>query len=136
MTTPENEPEKKEKHISEKLSESFESVRKNETIDKIISYAKGHTLDSVAYLLLIIGIIWSFFHPFYGGMLVGILGGLYLSLEITRMIKEAHALVDKHGISKSLVFSGLALTLFIMAPGVVIGMAISVSLKQVIKPDR
>lgn len=124
----ENQPDSKNK-----ISESFESFKNSDKVDTLINYAKTHTPDTIAYILLVIGIVWLFFNSFYGGLLVGLVAGFYFSQEILRIISSLDQIVEEHGLAKNLIFAGTALALFILAPGIFIGAAIMVGIKYLLK---
>ena len=126
----------KEKGSSKnKLSDTFKSFKKNENIESMMSYAKSHTQDTVAYILLVLGIVWIFFNPFYGGILVGIVAGYYFAPEVLKIINSFDHFFDKPKIAKNLVFAGTLLALFILAPGIFIGAAILIGVKYLLKSE-
>lgn len=127
-------PEKKEpeKHP---FSEKIENLKKNKNIDTLISYAQKNTKDTVAYILLAIGILWMFAHPFNGGILVGLVVGFYFSKELIQFTKDYHVYLEEQGYGKAIVLGGGTLALFLMAPGIFIGIAIMAGLKYLLKSE-
>lgn len=115
------------------LSEKFESLKKKENLDTMMDYAKTHVPDTIAYILLVIGIIWLFFNSFYGGILVGLVAGFYFTNDIVRLFSSFDEYLGEYGVAKNIVFAGTALALFILAPGVFIGGAIMVGIKYLLK---
>lgn len=118
-----------------KLSETFKSLKKNENIEGLMSYAKTHTQDSIAFILLGLGIIWIFFNPFYGGILVGLVAGYYFAPEVLKIINTFDRFLNKEGAPKNLILAGTLLALFILAPGVFIGAAIIIGVKYLLKSE-
>ncbi len=86
--TPPQEPSPK-KDSKDKFSSTFENLKKNEKLEDLYGYARNNTRDTVAYILMIIGIVLLLFHPFYGGLLIGLLGGFYFADEIIRLFQNA-----------------------------------------------
>jgi len=126
-----NKPEEKEPGKS-KLSETLDTLKKNEKIETLFSYAKSNTMDTIAYVLLILGIVFLFFREFYGGVMIGLVVGVYFSNEIISLVKDCNGYIEKQGMVKSLIVGGTLLALFISAPGIFIGAAIAAGLKYLI----
>ena len=127
------EPNKKKEEHKSKASGTLDSLKKNENIESLMSYAKSHTLDTIAYIIMIIGLVWIFFNSFYGGILIGLVFGYYFSDEILERISDCNKLLQKQDFAKSLILAGTCLALFILAPGIVIGAAIVIGIKYLIK---
>lgn len=132
MTTPTPEKPKDEK---KKLNETLESLKKNEKIEGIYNYATNNTRDTVAYILMIVGIVLLFTNTFYGGLLVGLIFGYYFAPELLKYSQSVNDLIEEHGMVRSLIFGGLLLALFISAPAIFIGAALAVILKQILSPE-
>lgn len=94
--------------------------------DKNFGFVNAHLKDTIAYMILIIGIILSLFQPFLGGLLIGIVGGIYFSQEIANLFKNLKQKVENEGIIRSLIIAGITLGFFIASPGIFIGAALSV----------
>lgn len=132
---PAQDPNKKDSSMKDKLNETVENFKKNENVEKLYSYAQSNTRDTIAYILMIIGIVLFIFHPFYGGLLVGLIAGLYFSQEIMSFTKHANQLIEEQGMVRSLMAGGVLIALFIAAPAVFIGAAIAVAIKQLLLPE-
>lgn len=128
------EPEKKS--FKEKFEESFARLKASEKMTNIGSFATSNTRDSIAYVILIIGIILLFFHAFYGGLLIGIISGFYFSSELIAFIKSANQLIDEQGIVRSLIAGGVLLAFLISAPAIFIGMIIAIAIRQILFPEK
>lgn len=99
------------------------------------SFAKKNSRDTVAYILLLLGIIWIFFNTFYGDILVGIVSGLYFADEIIAFLKTIKDEIDSHGNARNLILAGTLLAFFISAPGIFLGGALIIGLKQALAPS-
>lgn len=99
------------------------------------NYAANNTRDIIAYIILVIGIIMLFFQPLYGGLLIGLVAGIYFSKEIIRIIKNCESMVEEEGVVRSIILCGVALAFFISAPAIFIGAAIIVALKLFLASD-
>ena len=137
MTVNPEEPKKTEKPEDEKtkLSETLETLKQNKNVENVMKYAKTHVQDTVAYVLMLVGIIWMFFHEFYGGVLIGLVVGFYFFKEILNVIKSFRDFVSDQGLAKSIILGGTLFAIFIIAPGIVIGTAIMVGLKVMLKQE-
>lgn len=100
------------------------------------SLSTTNTRDSIAYVVLIIGIILLFFHPFYGGLLIGLITGFYFSAEILAFLHAINHLIDEQGIVRSLIAGALFLGLIISAPAIFFGMAAAVGIRKIFFPER
>jgi len=121
--------------FTDKLKEKFDQIKKNEKFDDIYSYARSNTRDTIAYVLLILGIVMLFFDTVYGGLLIGAIAGLYFNVEILWAIKNVNYLIEREGMVRSLILGGTLLGFFISAPAIFIGAAVAVALKEVILPE-
>lgn len=131
---PSQEPKKDQ--LKDKLNSTLESIKNNDKFEEIYGYATNNTRDTIAYVLMIIGIVLMLFHPFYGGILIGLLGGFYYANELMRLVQNASHIIDEQGMVRSLIAGGVFVGLFISAPAIFIGMAIAVALKQIIFPEE
>lgn len=126
-------PSKDKEDIKKKFSETLDSIKKSDKVDSVVSYAQEHTIDTIAYVILLIGLIWMFTNPFVGAGIVGLVIGYYFSKELVDLVKGANSKIEEHGLAKSIVFAGAALLLLWNLPGLVIGAAIAASLSVVLK---
>ncbi|EFB40298.1 hypothetical protein [Parachlamydia acanthamoebae] len=99
-------------------------------LDTFYGFAKKNTRDTAAYVLLLIGIIWSFFNSFYGGVLVGLVAGAYYSEEILTFIKSIKEEIEEYGTASSLILAGTLLAFFVASPGIFLGGTIVIALKE------
>jgi hypothetical protein len=118
-----------------KITDAIDSLKKNETIDNLVDYAKNNTQHTIALVLLLIGIIWFLFHFFYGGLLIGLVAGFYFSKELAEVFTSCKKFIKDLGTARSLVLAGTLLALFIAAPGIFIGAAIMVGLKIMLRAE-
>lgn len=115
-----------------KLSETIENLKQHEKVGELLEYASSHTVDTIAYVLIILGIVWSFFNPFYAGLMIGAIFGFYYSSELTAYVNGINAFVESQGVAKSLILGGTLLALFFALPGVFIGAALVIALMQIV----
>ena len=129
--------QKQEGSIKEKFSDTLDSLKKNEKIEDLFSYAKSNTRDTITYVLMILGILMIFFEPFYGGGLIGIIAGIYFSKEIMEPLRDLEAFIDDQGMVRSLILGGVLLGFFLIGGyPIFIGAAVAIGLKQVIAPEK
>jgi hypothetical protein len=119
--------------IKKKFTETLDSLKKNDKMESVVSYAQTHTLDTIAYAALLAGLIWMFWNPFFGGGLVGLVVGFYFSKELMQLFQNANSQIEKHGLAKSVVFAGAALAILLYLPGLVIGAALACVVSVLLK---
>jgi membrane-bound ClpP family serine protease len=126
--------------LGEKFSETFNNLKQNDKIDSLYKYAQDNTRDTVAYILLILGIILLFFKHLWGGALIGIIVGIYLYDEIMAIVQNLNGFIEEQGMVRSLVLAGVVLGFFISAPMIFIGGAVGLGIKHLVgnekKPPR
>lgn len=132
-SAPKREPEHKANN-NRKPENKFEAFQEK-GFDGFSEYAKGHIKDTVAYGLLLLGIIWMLFQPLLGGILIGLVAGFYFSNEALRFIKSYKETLNTQGLERAIIAGGVAFAFFIMAPGIFIGAAIMVGLKILLKAE-
>lgn len=93
------------------------------------NFFQPSTKDMIAYILLVLGIILLFFQHLYGGILIGIVAGVYFSKEILSIIRNANDYIEEQGLARSLIIAGILLAFLISAPAIFIGAAIVVGLR-------
>lgn len=132
--TPTREPDTEEKARQEHKEEKFTEVLKNIRKEDVVDYAKNNTTDTIAYGLLLLGIILLLFAPHLGQVLVGAVAGYYFGDEVFHFIKHLRIHIDEQPIVRSLIFAGVCLALFIEAPLIFITAILIAGLKQLIGP--
>lgn len=128
MTTPENKD-------SDPNKNKPESGFKKEKLEGLMSYAKDNVRDTIAYIVLIVGLILLFFQPFYGGTLIGLVVGVFFCNEITAIVKNVNGIIENEGMVRSLILGALVLAVFISAPAILIGVAVAVGLRLLVDPS-
>lgn len=104
--------------------------------DSLVDYFKNHSRETIAYILLITGILLLFADRFYfyGGILVGIVGGIYFADPIINYIKEWKVAVTSNSnyqdVARHIIMIGLVIAFFICAPAIFLGAAVAIGIKQ------
>lgn len=100
----------------------------------LLNYFRSHSRETIAYVLLILGLLLLFTEPVYGGLIIGIVAGIYFGDEIVDYIKNWKTSInsrDNYGeVARHLILGGLAVAFFISAPAIFLGAAISIGIKQ------
>jgi len=122
--------------FKERLTKKLDNLKNNESVDGLFNFAKSNTKDTLAYILLIIGIILMFFEPRSGGLLIGLITGLYFSDEIIDIIKNFNGLIEEQGLVRVLVLAALFVTVFILLPFLFLGMLVGVLAMKIILPNK
>ncbi|MBA2728042.1 MAG: hypothetical protein H0U49_07715 [Parachlamydiaceae bacterium] len=137
------------KKINEDLSakkkfDDFGGVRFSKPIRKeeksgsdILSFMKENTRDTIAYVVLIAGIMMMFFDnvAIYGGLIVGVIFGLYFAKELAYLVTNAGTLIEEQGVPKTLMIGALLLIFLLKVPFVFIGAALVAVLKAFFGDD-
>lgn len=103
------------------LPETLESLKRNANLDAFLAYARNNIQETVAYALLILGVILSMFQGFIGDLLVGCVTGFYFSKKLFSFVKSYEQFFGEYGLVRCVVCLALLFVLFISAPGVFIG---------------
>ena len=131
-----NEPSQKNEESGSKdtFKETLENLKKPENYENLVSFAKSNTQDTIAFVLMVIGIMWIFLGGgIYAGILVGLVAGYYFADEIIRHVRSANDTIQEIGMTRALIFGGLLIAFFVATPGIFIGAAVAAGLKQIIK---
>ncbi len=118
-----------------KISESLDHLKKNENVNRFMNFAKHNKHETVAFFVLLFGLIWMLASPFYGGILIGLLAGFYFYAEILEFVQGYAHFLNQDGLVKRIVLSALGLVFFLLAPGIFVGAAIMVALKFLLKSE-
>lgn len=112
--------------------------KRKDKFESLLDFAKENTRDTIAYIVLIIGILLMFFNStsVYGSLCVGVIFAIYFIQELCALYNNAHTLIEEHGLVKSFVFGGTMLSLFFRAPFLFIGIALVVAIKMLLFPYK
>lgn len=99
--------------------------------DEYLKYCKQHYSDIIVYVVLVLGIILLFFNSFYGGLLVGLVGGIYFGQQVIDYIKGIKKHIIPQDIVRHLTLAGVAIAFFISAPSIFIGAAVAIIVKEI-----
>lgn len=102
----------------------FSRSQKKETkSDDIISFIKENTKEAVTYVVIIAGLLMMLFDGIavYGGVMLGILFGVYFSKELAFLMSNANRMIEEEGLPKSLVFGTFLLVVLFKIPFFFIG---------------
>lgn len=99
------------------------------------TYFSSRTRDLIAYILLILGIIFLFINPLYGEFLVGAVFGAYFYEDIIGGMRGYREISTREGLMRSVIFGGLILALIIVAPYIFLGILFIALLKFFISAE-
>lgn len=112
-----------------KSEQQQQDEEKKNKFDDLYSYAKTNPRDVISYVLLVLGIVLLFAQPIYGGLLVGIVAGVYFSQEIIRGVKNLESIIEEQGLVRSIIAGAVLLAFFILAPAIFVGAAVMIGIK-------
>lgn len=101
-------------------------------LESFADYSKGHTREIIAYVLLVLGLIFLFILPLLGQALIGIVTAVYYGSDILHYINHYQQLQGELGGARALVLICLVITFFIEAPVVFIAGALTMALKHLL----
>jgi len=134
-TDPERQDEEKkegEPSLQGQISDRFEDLKKSENVKKAMDFAKSNTKDTVAYVLLFVGILLIFFQPFWGGLIIGAVGGFYFADPIIHWVRNFQEYLNREGLVKVLILTCIALGFLIVAPAFFLGAAGAIGIKFIL----
>jgi hypothetical protein len=124
------EPEDEKKTNS--FKESWESFKPKERFDNLYSFARTNTADTIAYVILFIGLILWIFQYFFGGLLIGIVGGFYFGDTLIAWARNLREYVETESVIRSLILIGIILGLVIGAPSIFIGAVAAIGIRYIV----
>jgi hypothetical protein len=102
--------------------------------DSLLDYFKQHSRETVSYIIMITGILMLTYWPLYGGLLVGVVAGIFFADAIINYIKAWKGTVTSSGnyseVARHIILLGLAIAFFISAPAIFLGAAVAIGIKQ------
>lgn len=95
----------------------------------VIHFLTENKWEIVSYFLLFIGLLLAFSSQLFGGLLVGLILGIYFSQEVCQKAASFKDFIDKEGIFRGFIVVAAVLALLILASGLLIGTAIGAWLR-------
>jgi hypothetical protein len=90
----------------------------------IVNVFKTNMGDTIAYLLLAASLLYCFFEPFIGGVVVGFIMGLYFSKYIFSLAVQFREFLITEGIFRGFIIIAALAALIITAPGLCLGLVV------------
>lgn len=126
-------PQDPKPSLKDRLKKAFDSIFEKNRMDRIYNQASSNMRDTLAYVLMLTGLLLLFYEPAYAGALIGVIFGLYFSSEIVYLFKNYQQIVDREGLTRSLLLAGLFIAFFICAPFIFFGAIVAVAVKQLLE---
>ena len=99
-------------------------------------FGSDGTMDIVAYIVAFLGVLFSFFNPTVGGVLVGVVVGIYFADEVMAFLKGLEARYHSLGMCKAIVAGAGLVALVISIPTLFITSAIVGAVASMVKPGK
>ena len=137
MNTNDPKSSKDPNHLSNNQPEKKANAQQNngefsKKKDELFAYAKSNKEQTIAYILLVFGLLFLlFFNNLLGGLIIGMVAGYYFAAEIVYYIRNMGQILGGQNQLRYVILTALLLGLFIAAPGIFIGALIVASFKQV-----
>jgi hypothetical protein len=109
-------------HEENKPNVNEEQQAKPTVLGGLVDVFKTNIGDTVAYVLLTISLILCFFFPFFGGIPVGFIMGIYFSPHAFRLFAQFKDFLITDGIFRGFIIVASVVALAISAPGLVLGL--------------
>lgn len=134
---PINEPNGK--RPSDKKTPPFKG--RNESFSKrsedFFAYARSNKEQTIAYVLLILGLLFFlFFNALVGELLIGGVAGYYFAPEIVSYIQSLGQILGGQNQLRYAILAVLVLVLIFAAPGIFIGALVVAAFKQVFRGPK
>ncbi|MFA6916047.1 MAG: hypothetical protein WC222_06600 [Parachlamydiales bacterium] len=125
-----NDPNQSPEKEKPTLGEKFKKITDQSNIDSFAAYAKTHTREMSAYVLLVLGILFLFIFPVLGEALIGIVAAIFFGKELLDLFLNYNRYMAQWGLEKSIVVIGVLLAFFIKAPIIFIAAGFTLGLKH------
>lgn len=103
-----------------------------EAVETVYKYAKNVKLESVAYVILAVGLVLIPFYPLWGGALIGLIFGAHYSDTIVEAIKRFRSYFEAQSRAKSISLGGVVLALLITLPTLFLGAAAAIGIVSLV----
>lgn len=121
--------DEKPKSTANKIADKIEEITHHEKVEGFYNFTKTNTGATIAYIILFVGVLLSIFQPFVGGLLVGIIAGVYFGDKILDWMLHAKDRIETNELILNLILGGVILGVFVQAPGIILGIAAVIAIK-------
>ena len=90
----------------------------------VVDLFKANMGDTIAYIILAVSLVYSFFEPFLGTLPVGFILGLYFSPYAFNLAQQFKDFLVKEGIFRGFILVASCAALIISAPGLSLGLLV------------
>ena len=87
-----------------------------------LNFFRSNLGDIIAYILITLGLLYSFFEPFVGEVPVGFILGLYFSAHIFHLVAQFREFLIQEGIFRGFIIIAALAAMVIAAPGLCLGL--------------
>ena len=87
-----------------------------------LNFFKSNLGDIIAYILITLGLFYSFFEPFVGEVPVGFILGLYFSAHIFHLVAQFREFLIQEGIFRAFIIIAAIAAMVVAAPGLCLGL--------------
>lgn len=131
---PSEETEKEEpKKSSQEDKGAALGAQAKEVVENVYHMARNVQGDTIAYIVLAIGLVLTPWMPLWGGALVGIVFGIYFCDEMLNRVKGFRNYLAKEGMAKTLVCAGATVAILIWLPTLVLGAVAAVGIMALVR---
>ncbi|MBT3393721.1 MAG: hypothetical protein HN411_01240 [Waddliaceae bacterium] len=129
-------PEEHEGSVKEKLQEKLYELKDSETVTEIYKYTLTNRFESILIVLVVFGVVLTWFNAPAGLGLIGLLLGMYFTDDIPTILYKLKEYYQTHGWFKIVLIGGALLSLLMTTWTFVVGIAAAVGVKSVIRMFR
>lgn len=123
------ETEKKTNHHSDSKSTSTSQFKKQlgddvqKTVDKVREYSKKNVADTIAYAILLLGVLLTIFtYHAQGLFIVGLVGGFYFGEEHFAVLQGIVNVDNRNKFFPAVIMVGVLIALLVVALPLVLGL--------------
>lgn len=87
----------------------------------LVDLFKSNMGDTIAYIIVALSLLYSFFDPFVGGIPVGFILGLYFSKKVFQLASQFREFLVTEGIFRGFIIIAAVAAIVITAPGLSLG---------------
>ncbi len=99
-----------------------ETEIKSTALGGMVEVFKANVGDTIAYIVMALGLLLCFFEPFIGGLPVGFVMGLYFSKSVFHYASQFRDFLVAEGIFRGFIIVASLVALAITAPGLALGL--------------
>lgn len=129
----EKHPNQPEKSFTDKFKKQLADVDVKGTVDKVCEFSSKNVGDTIAYAILLLGVLLTIFAPHaLGLLLVGIVGGFYFGEDRFAILQGLVNVEDRSRFFPAVILLGIIIALLVVALTFVLGFVVGFLLRKLV----